>query len=164
MPSGPPPTSSDAATPDASALAAAEEVLTAELERLLSEFDAVAAVDEDEDEDVRRWYLRLEATERDFVTIWLTLKERMLHYETFFMPSPVENREALWSYLLRLNRMSVGAHFAIGEEDDVYLMGAVPLEWVDDKTIDRIVGTVYASVEDHFATAMGIGHASRFHR
>lgn len=162
MPSDPSPTSSDVATPDGSALAAAEEVLTAELERLLSEFDAVAAVDEDE--DVRRWYLRLEATERDFVTIWLTLRERMLHYETFFMPAPVENREALWSYLLRLNRRSVGAHFAIGEEDDVYLMGAVPLEWVDDKTIDRLVGTVYASVEDHFATAMGIGHSSRFHR
>lgn len=133
----------------------AERILEEELEHILLAYDAVAALDVDD--EVRRWYLRIEATERDFVTIWLTLRERMLHHETYFMPAPAAPAPDLWRYLLRLNRRIVGARFALGEGDDVYLVGAIPLEWVDVDQIDRLIGTVYSTVEAHFRTAMRLG-------
>ena len=36
----------------------------------------------DRDPDVTRWYLRLRGEERDFTTIWITLGQRTLQYET----------------------------------------------------------------------------------
>lgn len=140
----------------------AERILEEELEHILVEYDAVAALDADE--EVRRWYLRIEATERDFVTIWLTLRERMLHHETYFMPAPAAAAPELWRYLLRLNRRIVGAQFALGEGDDVYIVGAIPLDWVDADEIDRLIGTVFSTVETHFRTAMRLGRTEVGHR
>ncbi len=51
----------------------------------------------------------------------LTLRQRTLHYETYFMPAPEENVEALYDYLLRTNTRLYAMRFAIGLEDAVYL-------------------------------------------
>ena len=51
----------------------------------------------------RRWFIRLAGEEKQVTTIWFHLRERTLHFETQFMPSPEENREQLFEYLLRLN-------------------------------------------------------------
>ena len=120
----------------------------------------VAAVDFDA--ELRRWYVRLRGEEKSFTTVWLTLRQRTLHYETYFMPAPEENAEALYEYLLRANMRLFGMRFAIGAEDAVYLMGQMPLSAVDTEELDRIVGATYAYAEQYFRPAMSIGFASRF--
>ena len=45
--------------------------------------------------DERRWFVRLRGEEKDVFTIWFTLRQRTLHYETYVMPAPEENHEAL---------------------------------------------------------------------
>jgi len=110
----------------------------------------------------RRWLVRLKGEEKSVITVWLTLGERTLHYETYFMPAPEENVEACWEYLLRVNRRLFAMRFAIGAEDAVYLMGHAPLAWVDLDTIDRVIGSAYAYSEQYFRPAMSIGFASRF--
>ena len=120
----------------------------------------VAAVDFDA--ELRRWYVRLRGEEKSFTTVWLTLRQRTLHYETYFMPAPEENVEALYEYLLRANMRLFGMRFAIGAEDAVYLMGQMPLSAVDTGELDRIVGATYAYAEQYFRPAMSIGFASRF--
>jgi hypothetical protein len=114
--------------------------------------------------DERRWLVRLKGDEKSVVTVWLTLGQRTLHYETYFMPAPEENIEACWEYLLRVNQRLFAMRFAIGPEDAVYLMGQMPLSAVDADELDRLVGSAYSYSEDYFRPAMSIGFASRFRR
>lgn len=109
----------------------------------------------------RRWLVRLRGEEKSVITVWLTLGERTLRFETYFLPAPEENIERCWEYLLRLNARLYGMRFAIGAEDAVYLMGQIPLKAVDDEELDRIVGASYTYTEQYFRAALAIGFASR---
>lgn len=113
-------------------------------------------------EDPRRWYVRMRGDFKEFTTIWLHLGQRTLRYETYVMPSPEENAEILWENLLRRNERLVGAHFAIGVEDAVFLRGELPLVALSEGELDRAVGTLYATVEAVFPVIIRIGYASRF--
>jgi len=129
------------------------------LERELADNPLLLAVDRDP--DVRRWYVRLRGEQRDFTTIWLTLGQRTLRYETYFMPAPEEQHEAVYEYLLRRNHRLFGMRFSIGDEDAVYLVGQMPLSAVDEVELDRVVGSTYAYVEQYFRPALALGFASR---
>jgi hypothetical protein len=110
----------------------------------------------------RRWFVRLRGEERTNTTVWLTLRERTLHYETYFMPAPEEQVEVVYGYLLRANARLFGMRFAIGAEDALYLLGQMPLSAVDEEELDRIVGATYAYSEQYFRPAMRLGFGSRF--
>jgi hypothetical protein len=112
----------------------------------------------------RRWLVRMRGEEKTTITVWLTLGQRTLHYETYFMPAPEENIEACWEYLLRVNQRLFATRFAIGAEDAVYLVGQLPLSCVDAEELDRVVGSAYSYSEQYFPPAMTIGFASRFRR
>jgi len=111
--------------------------------------------------DERRWLVRMRGEDKAVITVWLTLRERTLHYETYFIPRPEENVAECWEYLLRLNARLYGMRFAIGDEDAVYLTGQLPLKAVDTDELDRIIGASYAYTEQYFRTALSIGFASR---
>jgi hypothetical protein len=128
----------------------------------LAEGGALVAVDRDPGEE--RWYLRLAGDEKDFVTVWLTMRQRTLHHEAQVMPAPETNVEATYEYLLRRNGSVKGARFALGPEDAVYLVGEVPIAEVDEEQLDRILGSSLAYVDDVFPTAMSIGFAGRYRR
>jgi Putative bacterial sensory transduction regulator len=122
----------------------------------------VAAVDHDP--ELHRWYVRLLGEEKAVTTVWLTLRERTLHYESYFMPAPEENLASCYEYLLKANTRLFGMRFAIGAENAVYLVGQMPLSAIDDAELDRIVGSVYAYSEQYFGPAMSIGYQSKFRR
>ncbi len=131
-------------------------------ERQLKADGMLVAVDHDP--EARRWYARMRGEEKAVITVWLTLRERSLHHETQVMPAPEENVEACYEYLLRRNASLIGARFALGAEDAVYLVGQTPVDAVSDAALDHIVGSAYAYTEECFPTAMSIGYASRFRR
>jgi hypothetical protein len=128
----------------------------------LSEGGAVVAVDRQS--DLGRWYLRLRAEEKDFVTVWLTIRQRTMHHEAQVMPAPEVNMEATFEYLLRRNADLHQMRFALGAEDAVYLVGEIPVSAVTDDELDRIVGSSLAYVDEYFPTAMSIGFAGRYRR
>jgi hypothetical protein len=139
------------------------------LERRIDEWLAAFRVDNDVVADIqraegdeRRWYVRMHGVEKEFTTVWLTLGQRTLRYETYFMPAPEENAVELYEHLLRRNEKLVGAHFSIGIEDAVFLRGELPLSALDRTELDRILGSLYAYVEQCFMAAIRIGFASRF--
>lgn len=148
-------------------LASPEQLVALEL--LLDEFFAeqlrdnptVAAVDRDVDSGERRWFVRLRGEEKDTFTLWFTLRQRTLHYETYVMPAPEENHEAFFEHLLRRNLKLFGAAFAIGAEDAVFLVGQLPVSAIDHDQLDRILGSLYSWVEQFFRPALRIGFASR---
>jgi len=121
----------------------------------------VAAVDRGEPGE-RRWYVRLRGEEKDTFTVWFTLRQRTLHYETYVMPAPEEDHARFYAHLLRRNLKLFGAAFAIGAEDAVFLVGQLPVANVDERELDRVLGSLFAYVEQCFRPALRIGFASRF--
>lgn len=116
----------------------------------------------DHDRPASRWYIRLSGDEKTVTTVWLTLRQRTLHYETYFMPAPEENVEALYEYLLRLNARLFAMRFSIGAENALYLVGQLPVTAIDEDELDRIIGSAYAYSEQYFRPAMRIGYTSKF--
>jgi hypothetical protein len=112
----------------------------------------------------RRWYVRLAGEEKDFTTIWLTVHQRTLQYETYVLPAPEENQARFYEHLLRRNAGFNGAAFVVGDEDAVYLKGQVPVDAVTDEELDRIIGSLYAYVERCFRPALHLAFESRFAR
>lgn len=144
------------------ALARLTALIDAWLAVQLEENPTVDAVDTEPGE--RRWFVRLVGEEKSTSTIWFTLGQRTLHYETYVMPAPEENHGAFYEYLLRRNLRLFGAAFAIGAEDAVFLVGQLPNDAVDEGELDRILGSLYVYVEQFFRPALRIGFASRFAR
>ncbi|CAN5791269.1 hypothetical protein BH24ACT5_BH24ACT5_10890 [soil metagenome] len=113
-------------------------------------------------DDVVRWIVRLAGEDKDVTSVWLTLGQRTLRYETYVMPAPEEQADRLYEQLLRRNERLVGAHFSIGVEDAVFLRGELPVAAITDAELDRIVGTLFATVEQSFRELLRVGFASRF--
>mgnify|MGYP003336227862 CR=1 FL=1 len=114
------------------------------------------AVGRDADNDMH-WYVRMQGEEKEFTTVWLTLGQRTLQYETYVMPAPEAEAASLNEALLRRNDGLVGAHFSVGAEDAIYLRGALPVGAVSAAEVDRILGTMYALVERHFRALVRLG-------
>ena len=144
--------------------------LRTKIDAWLNEFAAgnplVAAVDRGTSDDTPlgepRWFVRMIGDDKDFITVWLTLGQRTLRYETYVMPAPEEHRAAVMELLLRRNDQLVGAHFSIGQEDAVYLRGEIPDTALSADELDRVLGTVYVAVEGNFRALLRLAFASRF--
>ncbi len=140
------------------------------IDRWLEEFAVdnplIASIDRGTSDDTSfgepRWYIRMLGEEKDFTTVWLTLGQRTLRYETYVLPAPEENIEAVLEQLLRRNDQLVGAHFSIGLENAIYLRGELPDTAVTGDELDRLLGTLYATVEATFRPLLRLAFASRF--
>ena len=145
-----------------SALARFEADISAWLADFAADNPVVEAIDRGEEAGEARWYVRMAGEEKDHITIWLTLGQRTLRYEAYVMPAPEENAAEVYEMALRRNERLVGAHFAIGIEDAIFLRGELPLAALDEDELDRIVGSIYAYVEQCFRGLLRLGFASRF--
>ena len=127
----------------------------------LSTNPVMVALDRDETGE-RRWFVRLAGEDKEFTTVWLHLRQRSLHAETYVMPAPEENERAFYELFLRKNRSTRGLWFAIGDEDAIFLVGQLPLEAITEGHLDRLIGSFWVYVERWFQTGLRIGFASRF--
>jgi hypothetical protein len=141
-------------------LVALGELIDRWLDAQLAENPVVAAVEREPEE--RRWFVRVTGDEKDVYSIWFQLGQRTLSYETYVMPAPEENQAAFFEHLLRRNKGFYGLAFEIGEEEAVFLAGQLGNDAIDEDELDRVLGTIYAAVEQCFRPALRIGFASRF--
>ncbi len=146
------------------------EDLRSKIDEWFDELDTgnplIAAVDRGTSDDSTfgepRWYVRMVGEEKDFTTVWFTLGQRTLRYETYVMPAPEENQLAVLELAMRRNDRIVGAHFSIGAEDALYLRGELADAAVSSDELDRVLGTVYTTVESNFRPLLRLAFASRF--
>ncbi len=108
-----------------------------------------------------RWLVRLAGEDKEHITVWLHLRERTLHHECHVIPAPEEGHQAVYEHLLRANARIYGMAFAVGNEDAVYLRGQVPLSWLDEDELDRIVGSCWQWTEQHFRALLRLGFPTR---
>ena len=132
------------------------------LERQLADNPTVLAVERDPDPDGRRWLVRVQGEEKPVFAVWFHLRPRTLAVETYVTPAPLENRADFYEYLLRWNRRLNGVAFAVGGEDALYLVGPLPVAWLTEAELDRILGTVYAATEQCFRPPMRQAFGDRF--
>lgn len=109
-----------------------------------------------------RWYLRMAGEEKEHLTLWFTLGQRTLRYEAYVLPAPQENQALVYETALRRNDKLVGAHFAIGVEDALFLKGELPLAMLSEAELDRVVGSLYTYTEAAFPVLLRLAFASKF--
>ena len=142
-------------------LDALELRITTDLEAMATDNPVIGGIERGERNE-RRWYVRLLGDEKEHFSVWMDLAQRTLHYETYFMPAPAEQRDQVFEYLMRRAAKLYGAAFVIGAEDAVYLAGQIDNRHVDAHELDRIIGQLYMTTEECFRPAMRLGFASRF--
>jgi hypothetical protein len=141
-----------------------ETAITGWLHGFAAGNDIVEAIDRGEpgDSNEPRWYVRLHGEEKEHITVWLTLGQRTLRYEAYVLPAPPENAAAVYEMALRRNDRLVGAHFAIGVEDALFLRGELPLTALNEAELDRVLGSLYQYVESTFPALLRLAFASKF--
>ena len=151
------------ALPGAGELEQIESLIDATLASALADIDAVAAVERGEI-DQPFWYVRIDGEAKQHFSAEYTLGQRTLVVESYFMPEPEENREALFEHLLSRNKAMHPLQFVIGSENAIYLRGQVDNRHVDAEMVDRLLAAVYDYTEQFFVPAMRLGYQSRFDR
>ena len=121
----------------------------------------VAAVDRDPAAP-RQWFVRVTGEAKDVFSIRFHLRQRTLAYETYVMPAPEENHAAFYEQLLVRNDRFRDLAFTIGEEQAIFLKGRLELAHVSTESLDRVLGSIHAAVEQSFQPALRLGFASRF--
>lgn len=140
-----------------------EAVIDAALQTALTEIDVVAAVERGDIEQPF-WYVRIDGESKQHFSAEYTLGQRTLVVESYFMPEPEENREAVFEHLLIRNKSMHPVQFVLGSENAVYLRGQVDNRHVDTEMVDRMLAAMYDYTEQFFVPAMRIGFESRFNR
>jgi hypothetical protein len=139
---------------DPTFIEAKREMIAAHLEREVAPEPWVQTVEYDA--SIPRWYVRFGCDGRDAATIYFDFHQRTLRYELYFLPDPPGHHEELYRYLLRRNHATYAAHFSIGPDGDVYLVGRTLLEHLDEAELDRIIGSLYELVEQWFQPVLAM--------
>ena len=141
-------------------LASCEAMIESWLASLEVDSPVVAAVHRDGSD--RRWLVRMRGDDKDNIAVWFALGQRTLHYECQLMPAPEEHQAEVYELLLRRNEHLYGLAFCIGAEDAIYARGQCDVHGLDRAQLDRLLGTIFVTVERFFRPAMRLGYASRF--
>ena len=118
----------------------------------------------DPDGSSLKWLLRFRGEEREFIALWLTLRQRTLHIETELMPAPEVNADQIYRYALVKNAEMYPLHVAIGPEDGLYLVGRFPVAEVTAELLDEVTGSAVHFVDELFPTVMGLGFPGLYRR
>lgn len=136
-------------------------------QRLWRENGLVGEVEHAEHADSKghyHWMIRLRGDEKDVIALWLTLRQRTVHFEVQVMPAPEENLETLYRFLLVKNADLRDLHLAIGPENGIYLVAQIPVGDVTLERLDEVVGAAVHYVDEIYPTAMSMGLASLYRR
>lgn len=119
------------------------------------------------DRDVRHermsdadWAAQLHGEKKLSITVLLALRERTLQIESFFIRRPAENHADVYRMLLRANMRVYGVRFAIDDIGDVFLVGRIPVDAVNEDELDRILGAILTTSDEMFMPAIEVGFAS----
>lgn len=94
----------------------------------------------------------------------LVIGDHTLSINAFVIRRPDENADQVHSWCLTKNASMYGIAFAINELGDIYLVGRLPLDAVNDCELDRLMGSVLQYSDNAFNPLLEIGFASAIRR
>jgi hypothetical protein len=112
----------------------------------------------------RQWLLRFAGDEKQFVAIWMTLRQRTVYVEIELMPPPEENVAEVLTMAMAKNFDLYPLHLAIGPDNGIYLVMRFPVGDASSELFDEISGAALRYVDELFPTMMARGYASAYRR
>ena len=94
----------------------------------------------------------------------LVVGDHSLSINAFVIRKPDENKEAVFEYLLKKNASMYSIAFAVNELGDIYLVGRLPLDAVNEREIDRLLGAVLQYADSSFNPLLELGFSSAIRR
>ncbi len=94
----------------------------------------------------------------------LIIGDHSLSINAFVIRKPDENKVAVFEYLLKKNASMYSIAFAVNELGDIYLVGRLPLDAVNEREIDRILGAVLQYADSSFNPLLELGFSSAIRR
>ncbi len=112
----------------------------------------------------QQWLLRFRGEEKQFIAIWMTLRQRTVYVEIELMPSPEENVEEVLTIALAKNFELFPLHIAIGPDNGLYLVMRFAVGEATSELFDEISGAAIRYVDELFPTLMARGYSSVYRR
>ena len=94
----------------------------------------------------------------------LVVGDHSLSINAFVIRKPDDNKVAVFDYLLKKNASMYSIAFAVNELGDIYLVGRLPLDAVNEREIDRILGAVLQYADSSFNPLLELGFSSAIRR
>lgn len=133
------------------------DVRTEVRDRLLGALDAADVDVEDVGED--RWLTVLAGEWKRTIPVLLELGDRHLVVTSLLTGVPDEGHEDVYRIVLQRNQRAAPVHFALDDEGQIVLTGAVPLCSLDERGIDELLGTIVATADETFNSVLRSGFA-----
>ena len=94
----------------------------------------------------------------------LVVGDHSLSINAFVIRKPDENKVGVYEYLLKKNAAMYSVAFAVNELGDIYLVGRLPIDAVNEREIDRILGEVLQYADSSFNPLLELGFSSAIRR
>jgi hypothetical protein len=94
----------------------------------------------------------------------LIVGDHSLSINAFVIRKPDENEDQVHHWCMSKNAAMYGLAFAINQLGDIYLVGRLPLDAVNTKELDRILGSVLQYSDSSFNPLLEIGFANAIRR
>ena len=94
----------------------------------------------------------------------LVIGDHSLSINAFVIRKPDENESAVHHWCMSKNASMYGLAYAINELGDIYLVGRLPLDAVNDQELDRILGAVLQYSDSAFNPLLELGFANAIRR
>jgi hypothetical protein len=94
----------------------------------------------------------------------LIVGDHSLSINAFVIRKPDENEAAVHHWCMSKNASMYGLAYAINELGDIYLVGRLPLDAVNPRELDRILGSVLQYADSSFNPLLELGFANAIRR
>lgn len=94
----------------------------------------------------------------------LIVGDYSLSINAFVIRKPDENEAGVHHWCMTKNASMYGVAFAINQLGDIYLVGRLPLDAVNEKELDRVLGSVLQYSDTAFNPLLEIGFANGIRR
>jgi hypothetical protein len=94
----------------------------------------------------------------------LVIGDHSLSINGFVIRKPDENEAAVHHWCMSKNASMYGLSYAINELGDIYLVGRLPLDAVNNQELDRILGSVLQYSDSAFNPLLELGFANAIRR
>jgi len=118
----------------------------------------------DFEEDGNSFLITLKGEKKLQTHCALIVGDHSLSINAFVIRKPDENEDQVHHWCMSKNASMYGLAFAINPLGDIYLVGRLPLDAVNAKELDRILGSVLQYSDSSFNPLLEIGFANAIRR
>ncbi|HEX4225715.1 MAG TPA: YbjN domain-containing protein [Pseudonocardiaceae bacterium] len=111
-----------------------------------------------------RFFVSLPGIKKLQTNCWLIASRHSFVIEAFVCRRPDEAHAEVYGFLLRRNAKLYGVHYTIDKMGDIYLLGRIGPELINEDELDRLLGQVLEAADGDFNTLLEIGFAGSIKR